>query len=191
MKPVLSKEMHKNDFPQPLVSVHCLSFHTFTFKFRVATVKTCSLRREAVVKLFLSPFGWDLGRSPYVFLKSKLSSITLSFILKDNIIEYVCFWGFNSIIMRWNKWLVLRKSVIMALNNISHFLARLALFVNCAYYIALFNTATFHTDLLCRGMSLASSDEHPGFDTHRTLCDIGYFLLLQCFVFLLSFSHNG
>ena len=40
-------------------------------------------------------------------------------LLSGNIIEYICFWRFNSIIMTWNKWLVFTKSVIMGLNNIS------------------------------------------------------------------------
>ena len=41
------------------------------------------------------------------------------FLLSGNIIEYICFWRFTSIIMTWNKWLVFTKSVIMGLNNIS------------------------------------------------------------------------
>ena len=32
-------------------------------------------RREAVVKLFLFPFGWYLGRSPYVVMNLKLFSM--------------------------------------------------------------------------------------------------------------------
>ena len=28
------------------------------------------------------------------------------FLLSGNIIEYICFWRFNSIIMTWNKWLI-------------------------------------------------------------------------------------
>ena len=37
------------------------------------------LRREAVVKLFLPPFGCDSVRPPYVVVDSKLFSMTLSF----------------------------------------------------------------------------------------------------------------
>ena len=39
------------------------------------TVQVSCLKREAVVKLLLSPFGWDLGRSPYVVMNSKLFSM--------------------------------------------------------------------------------------------------------------------
>ena len=39
----------------------------------------CVLRREAVVKLFLPPFGCDSVRPPYVVVDSKLFSMTLSF----------------------------------------------------------------------------------------------------------------
>ena len=38
-----------------------------------------SLRREAVVKLFLPPFACDLVRPPYVVIDSKLFSMTFSF----------------------------------------------------------------------------------------------------------------
>ena len=44
-----------------------------------------------MVNFFLSPYGYDLGRCPYVVMNSKLFSITLSFLLEDNIIEYICF----------------------------------------------------------------------------------------------------
>ena len=78
-----------------------------------------TLRREAVVKIFLPPFGCDLVRPPYVVIDSNLFSMTLSFYFSGNIMEYICFWRFNSIIMTWNKWPVFTKSVIMGLNNIS------------------------------------------------------------------------
>ena len=40
-------------------------------------------------------------------------------LLSGNIIHYICFYRFDSIIMTWNKWIVFTKSVIMGLNNIS------------------------------------------------------------------------
>ena len=69
-------------------------------------------------------------------------------------------------------------------------LARLALFVYRAYYMymTLFNTTTLRAGLWRRGMTLALRAVRPGFETHNTLSGIGYFLLLQCFVILLSLS---
>ena len=70
--------------------------------------------------------------------------------------------------------------------------ARLALFDYRAYYMTLFNIATRYAGLWRRGMALASRAVHPGFDTHRTLCGIGNFLLLHYFgFFFISFYHNG
>ena len=66
-------------------------------------------------------------------------------------------------------------------------LARLALFDYRAYYMTLFNIASRYAGRWRRGMTLASRAVRPGFDTHRTLCGIGYFLLLQCFVFFALF----
>ena len=41
------------------------------------------LRREAVVKFFLPPFGCDLVRPPYVIIDSNLFSMTLSFYFRE------------------------------------------------------------------------------------------------------------
>ena len=96
---------------------------------KYSSVEGRFLRREAVIKIFLPPFGCDLVRPPYVVIDSNLFSMTLSFLLSGNIIEYICFWRFNSIIMTRNKWLVFTKSVIIGLNKYHPDLARLALFV--------------------------------------------------------------
>ena len=77
------------------------------------------LRREAVVKPFLPPFWCDLVRPPLCRYRFKVIFNDIIFLLSGNIIEYICSWGFNSIIMTSNRWLVFTKSVIMGLNNIS------------------------------------------------------------------------
>ena len=53
--------------------------------------------------------------------------------------------------------------------------------------MTLFKIATRYAGRWRRGMTLASRAVRPGFDTHRTLCGIGYFLLLQCFVLFALF----
>ena len=90
-----------------------------TCKITMSTCKIIILRREAVVKIFLPPFGYDFVSPPLCRYRLKVIFDDIIFLLSGNIIEYICFWCFNSIIMTWNKWLVFTKSVIMGLNNIS------------------------------------------------------------------------
>ena len=66
-------------------------------------------------------------------------------------------------------------------------IARLALFDYRAYYMTLFNTITLHAGLWRRGMTLASRALRPGFHTHRTICGIGYFLLLYSALYFFFF----
>ena len=69
---------------------------------------------------------------------------------KISIIEYICFWRFNSIIMTWNKWLVFDEiSYYMGLNNISPWPCplRLCLFT-VRNYMTLLNTLALHSDPL-------------------------------------------
>ena len=56
---------------------------------------------------------------PLCRYRFKVIFVNIIFLLSGNIIEYICFWCFNSIIMTWNKRLGFTKSVIMGLNNIS------------------------------------------------------------------------
>ena len=59
------------------------------------------------------------SQAPLCRYRIKFIFDDIIFLLSEIIIEYICFWRFNSIIMTWNKWLVFTKSVIMGLNNIS------------------------------------------------------------------------
>ena len=59
------------------------------------------------------------SQAPLCRYRFKFIFEDIIFLLSGNIIEYICFWRLNSIIMTWNKWLVFTKSVIMGLNNIS------------------------------------------------------------------------
>ena len=60
------------------------------------------------------------SQAPLCRCRFKVIFDDIIILLSGNIIEYICFWRFNSIIiMTWNKWLVFTKSVIMGLNNIS------------------------------------------------------------------------
>ena len=141
---------------------------------------------------FSTSFWCDLVRPPYVVIDSNLFSMTLSFYLWEIIIEYICLWRFNSIIMTWNKWLVFTKSVIMGLNNISPWPCPLGFVCLPCVITWLFNTLARHAIRWCRGMSLASYDEGPWFETHTILCSISYFYYYHCFVlFALFFSRNG
>ena len=132
---------------------------------------------EAVVKPFLYPFRWDLVRRPYNLMNSNLFSITF-FLLSGNIIQYICFWCFNSIIITWNKWLVFTKISYYVIEQHITLTCPLALFVYRSYYMTLFNTSTLHAGLWCRDKIIASHPWSPWFETQIILCGIWYFLLL-------------
>ena len=74
---------------------------------------------------FSTSFWMWFSQAPLCRFRFKFSFEDIIFLLSGNIIEYICFWRFNSIIMTWNKWLVYTKSVIMGLNNISPWPCRL------------------------------------------------------------------
>ena len=67
---------------------------------------------------FSTSFWMRFSQAPLCPYRFKFIFDDIIFLLSGNIIEYICFWRFNSIIMTWNKWLVFTKSVIMRLNNI-------------------------------------------------------------------------
>ena len=70
-------------------------------------------------QIFSTSFWMWFSQAPLCRYRFKFIFDDIIFLLSGNIIEYICFWRFNSIIMTWNKWLVFTKSVIMGLNNIS------------------------------------------------------------------------
>ena len=68
---------------------------------------------------FSTSFWMRFSHAPLRGYRFKVIFDDIIVLLSGNIIEYICFWRFNSIIMTWNKLLVFTKSVIMGLNNIS------------------------------------------------------------------------
>ena len=112
------------------------------------------------------------------------------FLLSGNIIEYICVWSFNSIIMTWNKWPVFTKSVFMGLKNISPWPCPLGVVcLPCVITMTLFNTNALPVSRWCSGMSLALHGEHHWFETHVILCYISHFYCYHCFVlFTLVFT---
>ena len=54
-------------------------------------------------------------------------------------------------------------------------------------YMTLFNTSARHAIRWCSGMSLASYDEGPWFETHTILCSDSYFYYYHCFVLFALF----
>ena len=67
---------------------------------------------------FSTSFWKRSSQAPLCRYRFKFIFDDIIFLLSGNIIKYICFWRFNSIIMTWNKWQVFTKSVIMGLNNI-------------------------------------------------------------------------
>ena len=145
------------------------------------------LRREAVVKNFSTSFWLRFSQAPLCRYRFKFIFDDIIFLLSGNIIEYICFWRFNSIIMTWNKLLVFTKSVIMGLNNITLTLPAWLCLFTVRNYMTLFNTLALHAIRWCSGMSLASHGEGPWFETHTIPCSISYFYCYHCFVLFALF----
>ena len=70
-------------------------------------------------QIFSTSFWMRFSQAPLCRYRFKVFFDNIIFLLSGNIIEYICFWCFNSIILTWNKWLGFTKSVIMGWNNIS------------------------------------------------------------------------
>ena len=120
------------------------------------------------------------------------------FLLSVNIIEYICFWRFNSIIMTWNKWLVFTKSVIMGLNNISPWpcplcIVRLPCVITWLYSTPLLFMRAVGV-MVC--LSLRKANVNGSRRTQYSVVSVIFkvcrqsrktFLLLYCLFFLISF----
>ena len=78
----------------------------------------CDIKERGGGQTFSTSFWMRFSQAPLCRCRFKDIFDDIIFLLSGNIIEYICFWRFNSIIMTWNKWLVFTKSVIMGLNNI-------------------------------------------------------------------------
>ena len=78
-----------------------------------------SIKESGGGQNFSTSFWMWFSQAPLCRYRYKFIFDDIIFLLSGNIIEYICFWRFNSIIMTWNEWLVFTKSVIMGLNNIS------------------------------------------------------------------------
>ena len=78
-----------------------------------------SIKERGGGQNFSTSFWMQFSQAPLCRYRFKFIFDDIIFLLSGNIIEYICFWRFISIIMTWNKWPVFTKSVIMGLNNIS------------------------------------------------------------------------
>ena len=58
---------------------------------------------------FSTSFWMRFSQAPLCRCRFKVIFDDIIFLLSGNIIEYICFWRFNSIIMTRNKWLVFTK----------------------------------------------------------------------------------
>ena len=140
---------------------------------------------------FSTSFCMRFNQAPLCRYRFKVIFDNIIFLLSGNIIEYIYFWRFNSIIMTWNKWLGFTKSVIMGLNNISPWpCPPWRCLFTVRNYRTLFNTITLHAGRWCSGMSLASHGVRRWFKTHTILCGICYFLLLTLFCTFCSLFHK-
>ena len=128
------------------------------------------------------------SQAPLCRYRFKFMFHDIIFLLSGNIIEYICFWRFNSIIMTWNKCQVFTKSVIMGLNNISPWPCPLGFVCLPCVITWLYSTPwLFMRSVGVVVMSLASNGEGPWLETHTILCSISYFYCYHCFVLFALF----
>ena len=91
----------------------------FIFHMCIPCDKTFHFKERGGGQNFSTSFWMRFSQAPLCRYWFKVIFDDIIFLLSGNIIEYICFWRFNSITMTWNKWQVLTKSVIIGLNNIS------------------------------------------------------------------------
>ena len=116
------------------------------------------------------------SQAPLCRYRFKFIFEDIIFLFSGNIIEYICFWRFNSIIMTWNKWLVFTISVIMGLNNISPWPCPLGFIcLPCVITWLYWTPWLFMRSVGVVVMSLASHGEGPWFETHTLLYSISYY----------------
>ena len=117
-------------------------------------------------QFFSTSFWMRFSQAPLCRYRFKVIFDNIIFLLSGNIMEYTCFWRFNSILMTWNKWLGFTKSVIMGLNT-------LTLPAWCCLF-----TVRNHMTLFI------------WFQTHTILWSTCYFLLLTLFCTFCSLFHT-
>ena len=137
---------------------------------------------------FSTSFWMRSSQAPLCRYRFKVIFDNIFFLLSGNIIGYICFWRFNSIIVTWNKWLGFTKSVIMGLNNISPWPCPLGVVCLPCVIIWLFNTFALHAGRWCSGMSLASYGERRWFETYIQYSVVSViFYCWHCFVLFALF----
>ena len=137
-------------------------------------------------------FSMRFRQAPLCRYRFKVIFDDIIFLLSGNIIEYICFWRFNSISMTWNKWLVFTKSVIMGLNNTSPWP-----FPLCIVCLPCVITWLYSTPLLFMRavgvvvcLSLRMANVTGSRRTQYSVVSV-IFIAIIVLYFLLSFSHNG
>ena len=141
---------------------------------------------------FSTSFLMWFSQAPLCRYRLKFIFDDIIFLLSGNIIEYICFWRFNSIIMTWNKWLVFTKSVIMRLNNKSPWPCPLGFVCLPCVITWLYSTPWLFMRsvgvVVCLSLRMAKI---PG--SRRTQYSVVsvVFIVIIVLYFLLSFSRNG
>ena len=140
---------------------------------------------------FSTSFWMRFRQAPLCRYRFKVIFDDIIFLLSGNIIEYICFWCFNSIIMTWNKWLVFTKSVVMGLNNISPWPCPLCIVRLPCVITWLYSTPFPSCEplvLVC--LSLCKANVTGSRRTQYSVVSV-IFIAIIVLYFLLSFSHNG
>ena len=166
-------------------------FNLDKWKWRSRSI-SLSLKERGGGQNFSTSFWMWFSQAPLCRYRFKFIFDDIIFLLSGNIIEYICFWRFNSIIMTWNKWLVFTKSVIMGLNNISHWPCPLGFVCLPCVITWLYSTPWLFMRsvgvVVCLSLRMAKVT-----GSRRTQYSVVSVIFIAIIVlyFLLSFSRNG
>ena len=101
---------------------------------------------------FSTSFWMWFSQAPLCRYPFKFIFDDIIFLLSGNIIEYICFWHFNSIIMTWKKWLVFYEISYYGIEqHISLTLPAWVCLFTVRNYMTLFNTLALHAIRWCSG----------------------------------------
>ena len=162
------------------------------FDWHPTWLQKCIVKERGGGQNISTSFWMRFSQAPLCLYRFKFIFDDIIFLLSGNIIEYICFWRFNSIIMTWNKWLVFTKSVIMGLNNISSWPCPLGFVclpcvITWLYSIPCLVMRSVGV-VVCLSLRMAKV---PGSRRTQYSAVSVIFIAIIVLYFLLSFSRNG
>ena len=140
---------------------------------------------------FSTSFWMRFSQAPLYRCRFKIISDDIIFLLSGNIIEYICFWRFNSIIMTWNKWLSLYEISYYGIEqHITLTLPAGRCLFTVRNYMTLFNTFVLMRSIGLEVWFLLGMAMVPGSRRRHYSVVSVIFLLLSLFCTFCSLFHT-